>query len=758
MSWVNGISDVNFEYLGLAPETLRAVEEAGYTTPTPIQAQAIPVVLQGRDVLGIAQTGTGKTASFTLPMIDILSQGRARARMPRSLILEPTRELAAQVAENFEIYGKYHKLNMALLIGGVSFDDQERKLDRGVDVLIATPGRLLDHFGRGKLMMNGVDILVIDEADRMLDMGFIPDVERICSLITKKHQTLFFSATMPREIQNLVSKFLTDPKRIEVAPPSSTGANIEQFLVPLNTSEAGAKRAKLRDLLRSEEVKNAIVFCNRKRDVDVVYRSLKKHGFNAAALHGDLDQGSRMEVLESFKSGTVQLLVASDVAARGLDIPSMSHVFNYDVPSHAEDYIHRIGRTGRAGRSGRTFMLSTPADSKWLRNVQSLIGKPIGVLGTTTGTAISAAVAVPVAAAADAETVRAEAGDEKRGKRRRRRKGDRGTATAQTTEVTETPMEQPEAIEQQPVQQQATRMDETRRNKDQHRGDDRRRDERRPDRRQSRDGRGERRYREDDFEPVVGLGDHVPEFLLRTFTIAPIGVDEDEEETDFLDVDTDADDIVTPETIEAVAEPEPEPEAPAAEASQPTASKPKRKRKRRSAKPVAGSTQDEPAEVAAAAEDTAPEIIADAAPEQPASEPAVAAEPAARKPRRARKPAAPRTASAAEAEPAQDAAAQDPAPSAEPPAAKPKRARKPAAKKVADAAASPEPTVADTAPPATTEAAPAKPKRARKPAAKKASTAGTEADASSDADAKPKARRKAPAKPRAPRKPGDDTV
>ncbi|MEN3950669.1 DEAD/DEAH box helicase [Iodidimonas sp. SYSU 1G8] len=750
---------MNFEYLGLAPETLRAVEEAGYTTPTPIQAQAIPVVLQGRDVLGIAQTGTGKTASFTLPMIDILSQGRARARMPRSLILEPTRELAAQVAENFEIYGKYHKLNMALLIGGVSFDDQERKLDRGVDVLIATPGRLLDHFGRGKLMMNGVDILVIDEADRMLDMGFIPDVERICSLITKKHQTLFFSATMPREIQNLVSKFLTDPKRIEVAPPSSTGANIEQFLVPLNTSEAGAKRAKLRDLLRGEDVKNAIVFCNRKRDVDVVYRSLKKHGFNAAALHGDLDQGSRMEVLESFKSGSVQLLVASDVAARGLDIPSMSHVFNYDVPSHAEDYIHRIGRTGRAGRSGRTFMLSTPADAKWLRNVQSLIGKPIGILGNDTATAIVND------AAPDAEKFRAEAGDEKRGKRRRRRgKGDRGTAAA-APEIAEAPIEQPETIEQQPVQQQATRMDETRRNKDQHRGDDRRRDDRRPDRdrRQSRDGRGERRYREDDFEPVLGLGDHVPEFLLRTFTIAPIGLDEDEEETDFLDADGDADDGLVPEVVEAIARAEPDAAAPDA-APAPTA-KPKRKRKRKSGKPAAAAV-DVSIEIDALTDAAAPQLIVETAAPEPVSAPepimetaplveaepvaeagpAAEIEPAEAKPKRARKPAARK---AKPAEPAPVVAA-DPQVDAEKPAAKPKRTRKPAVK--ADAAI-PETSAADTAP-AEAEA-PAKPKRVRKPAAKKAAPAEAAPEANAAdavAEAKPKAKRKAPAKPRAPRK------
>ncbi len=365
---------MSFTELGLSDSVLRAVSEAGYETPTPIQQQAIPQVLMGRDVLGCAQTGTGKTASFVLPMIDILGQGRAKARMPRSLILEPTRELAAQVAENFETYGKYTKLTTALLIGGVSFADQDQKLDRGVDVLIATPGRLLDHFERGKVLLTDVSILVIDEADRMLDMGFIPDVERIVSFITKRHQTLLFSATMPREIRRLADRFLTEPKEISVAPPSSVAETVDQKLAIVPAKE---KRAALRALLRTEPVKNALVFCNRKRDVGVLHRSLVRHGYGAGALHGDMDQFQRMDTLEKFKSGEIVLLVCSDVAARGLDIKGVSHVFNFDVPTHAEDYVHRIGRTGRAGRAGHAFTLAAPEDGKYIAAIEKLAGREI---------------------------------------------------------------------------------------------------------------------------------------------------------------------------------------------------------------------------------------------------------------------------------------------------------------------------------------------------------------------------------------------
>jgi superfamily II DNA/RNA helicase len=365
-----------FNGLGLSPDLLKAVEQSGYTTPTPIQAQSIPHVLQRKDIIGIAQTGTGKTASFTLPMIELLARGRAKARMPRSLILEPTRELAAQVAESFEKYGKYNKLSMALLIGGTSFEDQDRKLDRGVDVLIATPGRLLDHFQRGKLLLGQVQILVVDEADRMLDMGFIPDVEEICKKLPFTRQTLFYSATMPPEIQRLTEKFLHAPVRIEVARPATTAANITQEIIQVPAND-WAKREALRRLIRDNGVKNAIVFCNRKHDVDIVAKSLQKHGFNASPLHGDLDQSVRTRTLDGFRNGTIDILVASDVAARGLDIPSVGHVFNFDVPYHPDDYVHRIGRTGRAGRSGHTYMLVTPRDEKYVDAIQKLTGNKI---------------------------------------------------------------------------------------------------------------------------------------------------------------------------------------------------------------------------------------------------------------------------------------------------------------------------------------------------------------------------------------------
>ena len=369
---------MNFSDLGLSPKVLNAVEASGYTEPTPIQAGAIPFALQRRDVLGIAQTGTGKTASFVLPMLTLLERGRARARMPRSLIMEPTRELAAQVAENFEKYGTNHKLNVALLIGGVSFKDQDAILQRGADVVIATPGRLLDHFERGKLLLTGTEIFVIDEADRMLDMGFIPDIERIAKLIPFTRQTLFFSATMPPEITRLADQFLQNPQRVEVSKPAATADTVEQRLVRTGR-KPHEKRAKLRDLIRAEEdgLKNAIIFCNRKRDVADLYKSLSNHEFSVGALHGDMDQRSRMAMLDDFKNDRVSLLVASDVAARGLDIPAVSHVFNYDVPIHSEDYVHRIGRTGRAGRAGKSFTLVPPGDDKYADSIVQLIGKAI---------------------------------------------------------------------------------------------------------------------------------------------------------------------------------------------------------------------------------------------------------------------------------------------------------------------------------------------------------------------------------------------
>lgn len=378
---------VTFEDLGLNPALLDAVKDMGYSNPTPIQWRAIPEVLKGKDILGIAQTGTGKTASFVLPAIEILSQGRAKARMPRTIILEPTRELAAQVAENFEQYGKNHKLSMALLIGGVSFGDQDALLMKGVDVLIATPGRLLDHFERGKILMSGVQLLVIDEADRMLDMGFMPDIEKILKITPFTRQTLLFSATMPPEIEGLANQFLHAPTRIEVARPNQTASTIEQFLIKAKYNDAKQKRAILRNIMKleSESLQNAIVFCNRKRDVDIVAKSLTKHGFPASPIHGDLQQSKRMETLDKFKSGELKTLVASDVAARGIDIPEVSHVFNYDVPSHSEDYVHRIGRTGRAGRNGKTFMIATPYDDKALDAVIKLIKNPIDEFADNVG-------------------------------------------------------------------------------------------------------------------------------------------------------------------------------------------------------------------------------------------------------------------------------------------------------------------------------------------------------------------------------------
>ena len=370
---------IKFTDLNLDAKVLKAIANAGYDTPTPIQAGAIPPALEGKDVLGIAQTGTGKTASFTLPMITLLGRGRARARMPRSLVLCPTRELAAQVAENFDTYTKYSKLTKALLIGGVSFKEQDKLIDRGVDVLIATPGRLLDHVERGKLLLTGVQIMVVDEADRMLDMGFIPDIERIFKLTPFTRQTLFFSATMAPEIERITNTFLSAPAKIEVARAATTSDTITQSVIMFKASrkdrEGTEKRALLRGMIASEaeNCTNAIIFCNRKMDVDVVAKSMQKYGLDAAPIHGDLDQSKRMETLDNFRSGALRFLVASDVAARGLDVPNVSHVFNYDVPSHAEDYVHRIGRTGRAGKSGTAMMICSPRDEKNFAAIEGLV-------------------------------------------------------------------------------------------------------------------------------------------------------------------------------------------------------------------------------------------------------------------------------------------------------------------------------------------------------------------------------------------------
>ena len=369
---------MTFADLGLSPELLKAVEDAGYTVPTAIQAQAIPTVLMMKDLIGIAQTGTGKTASFVLPMIDVMASGRRRALMPRSLILEPTRELAAQVAENFEKYGKNHDLKMALLIGGVQMGDQLKALSDGVDVLIATPGRLMDLFERGKILLNGCELLVIDEADRMLDMGFIPDIEFICSKLPETRQTMLFSATMPAPIEKLAKKFLNNPKRIETARAATTNADITAFKVPVKSR---AKRETLRWFLENDLVENAIIFANRKTTVRELNQSLQRHGFRSAEIHGDMDQPSRLKELERFKSGDVNILVASDVAARGLDIKGVSHVFNFDTPWHPDDYVHRIGRTGRAGAKGRAFTFVAEEDAEAIANVEKLTGSAIKVFG-----------------------------------------------------------------------------------------------------------------------------------------------------------------------------------------------------------------------------------------------------------------------------------------------------------------------------------------------------------------------------------------
>lgn len=463
-----------FSDLKLSPKVLKAIDEAGYESPTPIQAGAIPPALEGRDVLGIAQTGTGKTASFTLPMISALARGRARARMPRSLVLCPTRELAAQVAENFDVYAKNVKLTKALLIGGVSFKEQDQLIDRGVDVLIATPGRLLDHFERGKLLLTGVQIMVVDEADRMLDMGFIPDIERIFGLTPFTRQTLFFSATMAPEIERITNTFLSNPERIEVARQATTSETITQELCMFKASRRDRAASEKRKLLRAlidregEKCTNAIIFCNRKTDVDICAKSLKKYGYNAAPIHGDLEQSKRMEVLDGFRAGTLQFLCASDVAARGLDIPNVSHVFNFDVPGHAEDYVHRIGRTGRAGREGKAVMICEPRDEKNLDAVERLIEKEIPRVDN------------PLKDEKPKRS-RAKSDEEKAEKPTRQRK-----STKPKDEVVETaPTEQPKP---------EAKPERTDRNKSRGRGNNR--------------GGGNK---------VVGMGDHLPEFIAKSF-------------------------------------------------------------------------------------------------------------------------------------------------------------------------------------------------------------------------------------------------
>ena len=509
---------MKFADIGLSPEVLRAVDDAGYETPTPIQEKAIPYVLQGRDLLGCAQTGTGKTAGFTLPMIDILATGRARARMPRALILEPTRELAFQVAENFDIYGKYQKLSMALLIGGVSFGDQAKKIDRGVDVLVATPGRLLDHVERGQLMLTGTQVFVIDEADRMLDMGFIPDIERIVKLLPPLRQTLFFSATMPPEIRRLADKFLSNPREVSVSPPASPAETVRQGMAIVPSGPQ--KRDALRRLLVSEKATAGLIFCNRKRDVDVLARSLKKHGFDAAALHGDMSQPARMETLENFKNGTLSFLVASDVAARGLDISGLPYVFNFDVPTHPEDYVHRIGRTGRAGLQGTALTLATSADGKYVSNIERLISK-----------------AIPRFDVEGFGDLKLEASEGGRGRGRSRGRSAKPAETRPAKPVREAKAEPVREAKAEPVESKIEAAPEIKEPAPKPAPKPRRaaksapasrpakpRDEKPADvqtvaktvpDKPRRDNRSKRRHHDDDGPSVVGLGDHMPAFLAR---------------------------------------------------------------------------------------------------------------------------------------------------------------------------------------------------------------------------------------------------
>jgi superfamily II DNA/RNA helicase len=497
-----------FSDLNLDPKVLLAVAESGYTIPTPIQIGAIPPALLGRDVLGIAQTGTGKTASFVLPMITLLGRGRARARMPRSLVLCPTRELAAQVAENFDKYAKHVRLTKALLIGGVSFKDQDALIDRGVDVLIATPGRLLDHFERGKLLLTGVQIMVVDEADRMLDMGFIPDIERIFNLTPFTRQTLFFSATMAPEIERITNTFLHAPARIEVARAATTGENIAQAVVMYRASkrenEASEKRAVLRAIIdaEGEACTNAIIFCNRKTDVDIVAKSLKKYGYNAEPIHGDLDQSQRMRTLDGFRDGKVRFLVASDVAARGLDIPAVSHVFNFDVPSHAEDYVHRIGRTGRAGRSGKAFTICVPKDEKNLDAIEKLVQTTIPRAET------------PVIEARPDRPARDDSAEPRRSRGERGERRDRGDRR----KPDRAPAPQPVETVVPPVAAAEAHDHDHSHHDHAHHNYDHAPQDRAPRAPRERDRDRPRRDRHDRAEDrIVGMGDDVPTFIAMSF-------------------------------------------------------------------------------------------------------------------------------------------------------------------------------------------------------------------------------------------------
>ncbi|MDG4649288.1 DEAD/DEAH box helicase [Roseibacterium sp. SDUM158017] len=572
----------SFSDLNLNPKVLKAVAEAGYETPTPIQEGAIPPALEGRDVLGIAQTGTGKTASFTLPMITALARGRARARMPRSLVLCPTRELAAQVAENFDTYAKYVKLTKALLIGGVSFKEQDQLIDKGVDVLIATPGRLLDHFERGKLILTDVKVMVVDEADRMLDMGFIPDIERIFGLVPFTRQTLFFSATMAPEIERITNTFLSNPARVEVARQASASLTIEQRLVEFTPTRRDTSAANKREMLRAiieaegAACTNAIIFCNRKVDVDIVAKSLKKHGLNAEPIHGDLDQSHRTRTLDGFRDGSIRFLVASDVAARGLDIPNVSHVINYDVPSHAEDYVHRIGRTGRAGRKGVAVTISVPSDAKYLGAIESLIETTIPRVE---------APWTPDAKPGGGRGAKDE--DTEREAPTRRRRG-RGAAREETAPAETAPA--PAKPEAQPVAEAPARTEprapvDTAETRDTDESGDRRH-------RRERGGKG-RGTPGRDRNGVIGMGDHLPGFIAMSFDERRGGPARDVTETPEDEAEaSDADPAPQGDA--------PQGDAPKGDAPQAEAAKPAPKRRRSRSRKSAGDAAAEDADTAPA--------------------------------------------------------------------------------------------------------------------------------------------------------------
>ncbi len=369
---------MKFTDLAIIQPILDALAHEGYTQPTPIQAQAIPLILAGNDLLGCAQTGTGKTAAFAIPMLQLLSKPNATLyngqRPIRALILTPTRELAIQIQESFNSYGSKIRLKNLVIFGGVNQNPQVDALRRGVDILVATPGRLLDLIQQGYIHLQHIEIFVLDEADRMLDMGFVHDVKKIITKIPSKRQTLFFSATMPQEIQLLANSILHNPQKVEVAPVSSTADTIQQSLYYV---EKENKRALLQYILKDETIITCLVFTRTKHGADKVVKDLTKHGIKAEAIHGNKSQNARQNALTNFKNRTTRILVATDIAARGIDVDELSHVINYDLPDIPETYVHRIGRTGRAGLSGTSFSFCEMEETSALRDIQKLIGKEI---------------------------------------------------------------------------------------------------------------------------------------------------------------------------------------------------------------------------------------------------------------------------------------------------------------------------------------------------------------------------------------------